>query len=112
MDGEERNVLLEFSSKLGELSAGVQGLMKAIDKIDAKIDRRDELCRQLRSECVAVKEIPLIKQVIEKLTKRVEKLELNKTIQQLTMRQLLKIIGAAATVATGVSAVLKALGIL
>lgn len=105
MNGEEKDILIRFAGQIGELVAEVKGLKSNVENVLEKIDQYQEDCENFRRDCSAVKVLPA---VIE----RVNKMETNQRVQALTRKQIFKIISAAVGIATGISALLKALGIL
>ena len=116
MNGEDREFMLEVSGTIGRLTEATDSLKTTMERIEGKIDSNNEKwqenCRRLRNECAAIKEIPFIQKVLTSLTKRIEKLELNKTVQQLTWKTVSKLVGSAVAITTALVGLLKALGIL
>jgi len=116
MNGEDRDTMLDFAGKIGSLTEAIDGLRTTTERIERKMDsdheKWQENCRRLRNECAAIKEIPFIQKVLTSLTKRTEKLELNKTVQQLTWKTISKLVGSAVAITTALVGLLKALGIL
>ena len=116
MNGEDRDTILDFAGKIGSLTTAIEGLKTTTERIEQKMDKSHESweanCRRLRQDCGATKAIPDIFQKLKSITQRVEKLEISQRVAQLTRAQLVKIIGTAVTITTGIVGLLKALGIL
>lgn len=116
MNGEEKDVMIEFAGKLGSLTEAIQSLRTTTERIERKMDKNHESwqenCRRLRQDCGAVKAIPTIFEKLKALSDRLSKVETNSAVQKMTWKLLAKIVTAAGGAAGGVIAALKALGIL